>query len=129
MFHTENSHVRNLKVLYKIFYKKIQDSQTLKPEELSLIFPNIKEVFDIHNEINRDMKRKRKEDLLVKDIGELMLKMFDDRQGETLKKAAGTFCERQQLALEFIKKRRERDSKFDSVLTECEKKRQCRWVD
>lgn len=85
-------------------------------------------MFDIHNEINREMKRKRKEDLLVKDIGELMLRLFDDRQGDALKKAAATFCERQQLALEFIKKRRERDSKFDSVLTECEKKRQCRYV-
>lgn len=101
----------------------------LKPDELSLIFPNIKEVFDIHNEINREMKRKRKEDLLVKNIGELMLKLFDDQQGEALKKAAAVFCERQQLALEFIKKRRERDSKFDAVLTECEKKRQCRYED
>lgn len=47
-------------------------------------------------------------------------------QGERLQKAAATFCERQQLALEFIKKRRERDNKFDSLLAECEKKRSCR---
>lgn len=52
--------------------------------------------------------------------------IFKGPQGELLQKAAATFCERQQLALEFIKKRRERDNKFDSLLSECEKKRQCR---
>lgn len=84
-------------------------------------------MLDIHTEINKEMRRRRKDDPLIKEIGELMAKIFDDKQGEALKKAAATFCERQQLALEFIKKRRERDSKFDSILAECEKKRQCRY--
>nr|XP_023026441.1 rho guanine nucleotide exchange factor 12 isoform X3 [Leptinotarsa decemlineata] len=126
LFHTESSHVRNLKVLYKIFYKKIQESQTLKPEELNLIFPNIKEMLDLHMEFNKEMRRRRKEDPIVKELGHMLGNMFGDLYGESLKKAAATFCERQQLALEFIKKRRERDSKFDAVLIECEKKRQCR---
>ncbi|KAJ8922199.1 hypothetical protein NQ315_004136 [Exocentrus adspersus] len=126
LFHTEGSHVRSLKVLYKIFYKKLQESQILKPEELNLIFPNIKEMLDIHTEINKAMRRRRKTDPIVKEIGDMLVNMFDDRHGESLKKAAATFCERQQLALEFIKKRRERDAKFDALLSECEKKRQCR---
>nr|CAI5862030.1 unnamed protein product [Callosobruchus analis] len=122
LFHTENSHVRNLNVLYKIFYRKILESQTLKPDELNLLFPNIKEMFDVHREINKEMWRRRKEDPIVKELGDTLLGIFNER----LKKAAATFCESQQLALEFIKKRRERDSKFDAVLAECEKKRQCR---
>ncbi|CAH1107321.1 unnamed protein product [Psylliodes chrysocephalus] len=126
LFHTESSHVRNLKVLYKIFYKKIQESQTLKPDELNLIFPNIKELLDLHTEFNKEMRRKRKEDPLIKELGTLIGNMFGERYGDSLKKAAANFCERQQMALEFIKKRRERDSKFDAVLIECEKKRQCR---
>uniref|UniRef100_V5GIW5 Rho guanine nucleotide exchange factor 12 n=1 Tax=Anoplophora glabripennis TaxID=217634 RepID=V5GIW5_ANOGL len=113
LFHTEGSHVRNLKVLYKIFYKKLQESQILKPEELNLMFPNIKEMLDLHTEINKAMRRRRKEDSIVKEIGDILVNMFDDRQGESLKKAAANFCERQQLALEFIKRRRERDSKFE----------------
>ncbi|CAG9864678.1 unnamed protein product [Phyllotreta striolata] len=125
-FHTESSHVRSLKVLYKIFYKKIQESQTLKPDELQLVFPNIKELLDIHNEFSKEMKRKRKEDPLIGDLGALLGNMFGERCGESLKRAAANFCERQQMALEFIKKRRERDSKFDAVLLECEKKQQCR---
>ncbi|XP_072375594.1 rho guanine nucleotide exchange factor 12 isoform X3 [Diabrotica undecimpunctata] len=126
LFHTESSHVRNLKVLYKIFYKKIQESHTLKPDELNLIFPNIKEILDIHTDFNKEMRKRRREDTIVKEVGSLLANMFGERYGESLKKAAATFCERQQMALEFIKKRRERDSKFDAVLTECEKKRQCR---
>nr|CAH7747399.1 unnamed protein product [Callosobruchus chinensis] len=107
LFHTENSHVRNLNVLYKIFYRKILESQTLKPDELNLLFPNIKEMFDVHREINKEMWRRRKEDPIVKELGDTLLGIFNER----LKKAAATFCESQQLALEFIKKRRERDSK------------------
>ncbi|CAG9824246.1 unnamed protein product [Phaedon cochleariae] len=126
LFHTESSHVRNLKVLYKIFYKKIHETQTLKQDELNLLFPNIKEILDLHTEFSKEMRRRRREDPIVKELGAMLGGMFGDRFGESLKRAAATFCERQQLALEFIKRRRERDSKFDAVLIECEKKRQCR---
>lgn len=120
---TEGSHVRNLKVLYKLFYKQLYESQTLKTDELNLIFPNIKEMLDIHSEYNKKMRARRKEDPVVRRVGELLVEMFE---GELLQRAAAQFCERQQLALEFIKERRRRDNKFDGVLIECEKKRQCR---
>ncbi|KAL1517182.1 hypothetical protein ABEB36_000980 [Hypothenemus hampei] len=126
LFLTEASHLRMLKVLYKLFYKSLQSSQMLKPDELNLIFPNIKELLDVHTEINKEMRRRRKEDPLVRQIGDLLLTTLTGPQGEQLRKAAATFCERQQLALEFIKRKRERDNKFDSLLSECEKKRQCR---
>lgn len=123
LFMTEGSHVRNLKVLYKIFYKQLLESQTLKTDELNLIFPNIKEMLDIHSEFNKKMRSRRKEDPVVRRCGDMLVEMFD---GDCLQRAAATFCERQQLALEFIKDRRKRDNKFDGVLVECEKKRQCR---
>ncbi|XP_060520310.1 rho guanine nucleotide exchange factor 11 isoform X2 [Cylas formicarius] len=126
LFHTEFSHVQILKVLYRLFYKKLQETQVLKPDELGLIFPNIKELLDIHSEVEKEMRRIRKQDPLVRQIGDMLVDTFGGPQGELLQKAAATFCERQQLALEFIKKRRERDSKFDGLLAESEKKRQCR---
>ncbi|XP_056631640.1 rho guanine nucleotide exchange factor 12 isoform X2 [Diorhabda sublineata] len=126
LFLTENSHVTNLKVLYCIFYKKILESHTLKPDELNLIFANIKEILDLHTEFNKEMRKKRREEPIVREVGTLLANMFGEKYGELLKNAAAKFCERQQMALEFIKKRRERDSKFDAVLAECEKKRQCR---
>ncbi|CAG9761205.1 unnamed protein product [Ceutorhynchus assimilis] len=126
LFLTEASHMRMLKVLYKLFYKSIHSSQLLKPDELNLIFPNIKELLDIHTEINKEMRRIRKEDPLVRQIGDMLVNTFTGTQGEQLQKASAAFCERQQLALEFIKRRRERDNKFDALLSECEKKRQCK---
>ncbi|XP_050312480.1 rho guanine nucleotide exchange factor 11 [Anthonomus grandis grandis] len=123
---TESNHVRMLKVLYKLFYKTLQESHTLKPEELTLIFPNIKELLDIHVDIDNEMKRMREKDPLMRQIGDVLLKIFSGAQGEQLQRAAAAFCERQQLALEFIKKRRERDGKFDALLAQCEKKRQCK---
>lgn len=126
LFHTENSHVRNLKVLSDIFYKTIVESQVLKPDEVALIFPNIKEMLHVHTQFNKEMKRRRREDPFVGNLGDMLVNMFGGSIGESLQKAAASFCERQQLALEFIKERRKRDSKFDTVLIECEKKRQCR---
>lgn len=46
--------------------------------------------------------------------------------GENFQSLAAAFCERQQLALEFIKERRKKDSRFDSFLSECEKNILCR---
>ncbi|XP_044751624.1 rho guanine nucleotide exchange factor 12 isoform X2 [Coccinella septempunctata] len=126
LFYTEKSHMRSLNVLHKIFYKPLQKSQVLKPEELSLIFPNIKELLQIHRQFNHEMTQKRREDPIVRNLGDLLLNMFSGNTGEAFKEAAAKFCERQQLALELIKERRKRDSKFESILTEGEKKRQCR---
>lgn len=102
------------------------DSQILKEEELNLIFPNIKEVLNVHTQFNREMKRKRRDDRFVVELGDMLVGMFGGVNGDNLQKAAATFCQRQQVALEFIKERRKRDSKFDTILGECEKKRQCR---
>lgn len=76
LFLTEASHVRMLKVLYKLFYKRLQSSQMLKPDEINLLFPNIKELLDIHTEINKEMRRIRKEDPLVRQIGDMLLDTF-----------------------------------------------------
>ncbi|KAL3284890.1 hypothetical protein HHI36_019026 [Cryptolaemus montrouzieri] len=126
LFYTEKSHVRILNVLHKIFYKPLQKSQILKQDELSLIFPNVKELLQIHRQFNHEMTQKRKEDPIVRNLGDLLLNMFGGSTGEAFKEAAAKFCERQQLALELIKERRKRDSKFEGILCEGEKKRQCR---
>lgn len=118
--------MRNLRVLCDIFHKALQDSHVLKADEINLIFPNIREMYDVHTKFNKEMKRRRREDPLVGNLGDMLVNMFGGSSGESLQKAAAVFCERQQLALEFIKERRKRDSKFDAVLVECEKRRQCR---
>lgn len=43
-----------------------------------------------------------------------------------MQKAAASFCERQHLALDFIKERRKKDSRFETILSDCEKNVLCR---
>ncbi|XP_049818465.1 rho guanine nucleotide exchange factor 12 isoform X2 [Aethina tumida] len=127
IFATENSHVRNLRVLHKIFYEKLRSSQVLKTDELHLIFPNIRDLFEVHNEFNRQMRRQREQDkVLVREVGELLLRMFEGERGDRLKTEAARFCEKQKYALELIKEKRKKDTKLENVLAECEKKRHCR---
>lgn len=76
LFLTEASHVRMLKVLYKKFYKTLHSNQILKPDEMNLLFPNIKELLDIHLDINKEMRRIRKEDPLVRQIGDTLVATF-----------------------------------------------------
>lgn len=121
--------MRNLRVLHKIFYEKLRSSQVLKTDELHLIFPNIRDLFEVHNEFNRQMRRQREQDkVLVREVGELLLRMFEGERGDRLKTEAARFCEKQKYALELIKEKRKKDTKLENVLAECEKKRHCRWV-
>lgn len=46
--------------------------------------------------------------------------------GDTFQRAAAAFCERQQLALKFIKDKRRKDSRFEQVLRACETDNLCR---
>ncbi|XP_025837037.1 rho guanine nucleotide exchange factor 12-like [Agrilus planipennis] len=126
IFHTERSHVRNLRVLEHVFCKPLHSSKILKQEDLNLIFANLSELLDLHVQFNAAMKNKRKEESIVGECGDLLLNMFDGTTGENFQRAAATFCERQQLALEFIKERRKKDSRFDNFLCECEKNNLCR---
>uniref|UniRef100_A0A1Y1KTQ6 Rho guanine nucleotide exchange factor 12 n=3 Tax=Photinus pyralis TaxID=7054 RepID=A0A1Y1KTQ6_PHOPY len=126
LFHTERSHVRNLWVLENLFKKPLQLSKLLKNEEINLIFPNLGDLLEIHSQLNTTMKNKRKENPVIKDIGDMLLNMFDGVVGENFQAGAAAFCERQQLALEFIKERRKKESRFDSFLSDHEKHPLCR---
>lgn len=75
LFHTERSHVRNLKVLELIFWKRLSNAKILKQEESNLIFSNLSELLDIHITFNASMKQKRKESPVVRNVGDLFLDM------------------------------------------------------
>lgn len=126
LFHTERSHLRNLKVLDRIFHRPMVEHKVLKQEDINLLFPNLCELIEIHSEFNMHMKNKRREGITVGELGDVLLLMFGGSKGENFQKAAATFCERQQLALEFIKEKRKKDSKFGNILNEYEKNPNCR---
>lgn len=80
LFHTERSHVRNLKVLNLIFWKRLSTHKLLKNDEMSLIFSNLNELLQIHITFNTNMKQKRKEEAIVRNVGDLLLRMVSSLQ-------------------------------------------------
>lgn len=53
LFHTERTHVRNLKILFKVFYKPMLMQKVVPPDIVKLFFANIDEVLEIHSEMNK----------------------------------------------------------------------------
>ncbi|GBM19935.1 Rho guanine nucleotide exchange factor 12 [Araneus ventricosus] len=126
LFHTERTHVRNLKVLDKVFYKPLLQEQLLPSDFLNLLFPNLEEMLEIHTTFNDKMKARRKTEPVIGDIGQLMLEMFDGPAGDHLKQAAATYCKNQSIALESLKQRQKKDQKLAQSLSDAETNNLCR---
>lgn len=75
LFHTERSHVRNLKVLDLVFRRPLAESGILSTESMGLIFANLDEMLETHSGFNNSFKIKRKENPVVGEIGDLLLSM------------------------------------------------------
>ncbi|KAG8192162.1 hypothetical protein JTE90_027804 [Oedothorax gibbosus] len=126
LFHTERTHVRNLKVLDQVFYKPLLQEQLLPLDFLNLLFPNLEEMLEIHTTFNNKLKARRKTESVIGDIGQLMLEMFDGTAGDHLKQAAATYCKNQSIALESLKARQKKDQKLAQSLTDAETNNLCR---
>nr|XP_012137499.1 PREDICTED: rho guanine nucleotide exchange factor 12 isoform X5 [Megachile rotundata] len=126
LFHTERSHVRALRVLSQVFHKPLLESQVLPLDQIQLLFSNLDEMVTIHSRFNQAMKRKKKENPCVGDVGELLLEMFDGENGESFERAASTYCAKQQVALDALRDRRRKDPKLNSFLNEIEANPLCR---
>ncbi|XP_046401357.1 rho guanine nucleotide exchange factor 11 isoform X3 [Ischnura elegans] len=126
LFHTERSHVRNLKVLDRVFYRPMVEQGILSSEQIQLLFANLEEMLDIHSQFNSAMKAKRREAPVVERVGEILLSMLDGGCGENFENAAARFCARQQIALESLKEWRRKDTRLNLFLTDAEAKPVCR---
>ncbi|GMT06339.1 hypothetical protein PENTCL1PPCAC_28513, partial [Pristionchus entomophagus] len=134
LFHTERTHVRNLKILYSIFYQPMILKNTVSQDLLWLFFANIEELLGIHKEMNRKMRDQveewRKESSLnglYGDIGNLMEDLFDGENGEKLKQATSLFCQHQQHALEILRSRcNKKEDHFSRWLADVESHPLCR---
>lgn len=75
LFHTERSHVRNLKVLDLVFQRPMTEAGVLPPDQLALLFANLEQMLEIHSAFKESFKGKRKENPVVGEIGDLLLDM------------------------------------------------------
>ncbi|XP_072319097.1 rho guanine nucleotide exchange factor 12 isoform X2 [Eucyclogobius newberryi] len=128
LFQTERAHVRMLKVLDHVFYQKLTKEAILPPADIKNIFTNLEEILQLHVSILEHMAavRKRNESSVIDQIGDDLLSWFSSGEEEKIKQAVGTFCSNQPFALEIIKTRQKKDSRFTSFIQEAESNRLCR---
>uniref|UniRef100_A0A8C6GHD9 Rho guanine nucleotide exchange factor 12 n=1 Tax=Mus spicilegus TaxID=10103 RepID=A0A8C6GHD9_MUSSI len=128
LFYTERAHVRTLKVLDQVFYQRVSREGILSPSELRKIFSNLEDILQLHVGLNEQMKavRKRNETSVIDHIGEDLLIWFSGPGEEKLKHAAATFCSNQPFALEMIKSRQKKDSRFHTFVQDAESNPLCR---
>ncbi|XP_025029061.1 rho guanine nucleotide exchange factor 11 isoform X2 [Python bivittatus] len=126
LFVTEASHLRILRVLDILFYQRLKRENLLSREELALLFPNLPELIEIHNALSESMKKLREEGPVVKEIGDLMLSRFDGAAREEFQQVAAEFCAYQSMALELIKTKKRKETRFQLFMQEAESNPQCR---
>ncbi|XP_026182629.1 rho guanine nucleotide exchange factor 12 isoform X2 [Mastacembelus armatus] len=127
LFYTERAHVRMLRVLDNVFYQKLSKEAILPPADIKNIFTNLEEILQLHVSILEQMAavRKRNESSVIDQIGDDLLSWFSIEE-EKIKQAVGTFCSNQPFALEIIKTKQKKDSRFTSFIQEAESNRLCR---
>ncbi|XP_051574256.1 rho guanine nucleotide exchange factor 11 isoform X2 [Myxocyprinus asiaticus] len=123
LFTTEASHLRTLRVLDQVFFQKMQN--ILSPEELSCIFLNLRQVYELHATLCESM-RKRRESVIVHGIGDIMLARFEDEAGDQFQEQVSHLCSQQSRALELIRSKQRKDPRFAHLIQECEASPHCR---
>ncbi|NXY79947.1 ARHGB factor, partial [Glareola pratincola] len=126
LFATEGSHLRILRVLDLLFYQRMKKESLLSREELALLFPNLPDLIEIHNSLSESMKKLREEGPIIKEIGDLMLSRFDGPAKEEIQQVAADFCSYQSIALELIKTKQRKETRFQIFMQEAESNPQCR---
>ncbi|XP_032089741.1 rho guanine nucleotide exchange factor 11 isoform X1 [Thamnophis elegans] len=126
LFVTESSHLRTLRVLDLLFYQRLRREGQLSREELALLFPNLPELIEIHNSLSESMKKLREEGPVVKEVGDLMLSRFDGAALEEFQQVAAEFCAYQSMALELIRTKKRKETRFQQFMQEAESHPQCR---
>lgn len=128
LFYTERAHVRTLKVLHNVFYQRVTREGILNSSDKRKIFSNLEDILGLHVALNDQMKavRKRNETSVIDQIGEDLLSWFSGAAEEKLKHATATFCSNQPFALEVIKSRQKKDSRFQTFVQDAESNPLCR---
>ncbi|XP_071273438.1 rho guanine nucleotide exchange factor 11-like isoform X11 [Agelaius tricolor] len=127
LFVTELSHLRILRVLDLLFFQRLRREQLLSREELGLLFPNLPDLIDVHSSLWESMRRLREEQgPIIGDIGDLMLARFEGAAKEEFQRVAAAFCSSQSIALELIRTKQRKESRFQLFMQEAESNPQCR---
>uniref|UniRef100_A0A8C3LVL9 Rho guanine nucleotide exchange factor 11 n=1 Tax=Chrysolophus pictus TaxID=9089 RepID=A0A8C3LVL9_CHRPC len=117
LFATEGSHLRILRVLDLLFYQRMRKESLLSREELALLFPNLPDVIEIHSKFFLPSP-------LPSHI--FLCPQFDGLAKEEIQQVTADFCSYQSIALELIKTKQRKETRFQIFMQEAESNPQCR---
>ncbi|XP_017108206.2 uncharacterized protein RhoGEF2 isoform X2 [Drosophila bipectinata] len=128
IYQTERNHVRTLKLLDRLFFLPLYESGLLSQDHLLLLFPPaLLHLREIHGAFEQQLKGRRIEhNHVVNHLGDLLSEMFDGQSGDVLCEYAAQFCARQQIALEALKEKRNKDEQLQKLLKKSESHKACR---
>ncbi|XP_034654021.1 uncharacterized protein LOC117892114 [Drosophila subobscura] len=128
IYQTERNHVRTLKLLDRLFFLPLHESGMLSQDHLLLLFPPaLLSLREIHGAFEQQLKQRRIEhNHVVNHIGDLLADMFVGQSGDVLCEYAAQFCARQQIALEGLKEKRNKDEQLQKFLRKSESHKACR---
>ncbi|KAL3887292.1 hypothetical protein ACJMK2_027235, partial [Sinanodonta woodiana] len=125
LFYTERSHLKNLKILDKLFYKPMMADPNISQEFTKSLFPNLETMIILHSSLNKSFKERRKDKSVVQSVGDLLLARFDGDAGENFRYGCAIFCRNQSHALENLKVRIRKDQRLAQLLADAENNPLC----
>ncbi|KAM6188777.1 rho guanine nucleotide exchange factor 1 isoform 2-T2 [Sarcoramphus papa] len=126
LFLTEHAHVRMLRVLLEVFYQPMLREAFFDEHELSNIFPSLEDLVEVHTVFLDSLKKLREESgYVISEIGDVLLARFEGTEGSWFQKISARFCSRQSFALEQLKAKQRKDTRFSQFIQEAES--QPRW--
>ncbi|XP_077645912.1 rho guanine nucleotide exchange factor 1 [Lonchura striata] len=127
LFLTEHAHVRMLRVLLELFYQPMLREGFFDEQELSTIFPSLEDLVEVHTAFLDSLKKLREESgFIIAEIGDVLLARFEGTEGSWFQKISARFCSRQSFALEQLKAKQRKDTRFSQFIQEAESRPRCR---
>ncbi|XP_014749662.1 PREDICTED: rho guanine nucleotide exchange factor 1, partial [Sturnus vulgaris] len=123
LFLTEHAHVRMLRVLLELFYQPMLRDGFFDEQELSTIFPSLEDLVEVHSEVPGTFRCRP---------GILGVPFappspqFEGTEGSWFQKISARFCSRQSFALEQLKAKQRKDTRFNQFIQEAESRPRCR---
>ncbi|XP_064359625.1 rho guanine nucleotide exchange factor 1 isoform X5 [Dromaius novaehollandiae] len=127
LFLTEHAHVRMLRVLLEVFYQPMLKEAFFDEQELSNIFPSLEDLVEVHTVFLDSLKKLREEsNYVISEIGDVLLARFEGTEGSWFQKISARFCSRQSFALDQLKAKQRKDTRFSQFIQEAESQPRCR---
>ncbi|KAL7669290.1 hypothetical protein ACOME3_009952 [Neoechinorhynchus agilis] len=116
LYHTERSHLRNLKVLKYVFKDRLLGLPCISDQEIDKIFPGIEELIEHHSNFKNSLRKQQmgkgyNEDSYMSSpdpVGDIILDHLGGEKGNSFAYCCSKFLEDQRTALRIIRRKMNR---------------------